>query len=495
MAVQYLDIEAKCSDTLKQCDSVYLCLDDAWAANTVSGIALLKANIISVSQTLVECPENPADPCHPTLGVNCSIMCVYHVGVDDAQILTDIDTGLKYQLTEDDVNEIIPYVCTIDKLIALSGGTPDDWVVDFDNVSLVTDAPTGQHTFTVPVINRTDSSSVGSFDIAFKTSVLVPDVENCSMTFFPGLGDSVTVDFCDMIECCIDGETIIRNPDGTYSAVAAGSETSLTVNDTASINLTASGTMNHTLQADLKISAGASNRSTIAGDGLYTPIAAGTGISISGGTNTVAVNLTAGNGITISGATITAKTTGTWGSGRLAFTGCPTDTAGLPLYTDSSGNLRTAPDNFCDIYTDNGTTVPTAPGTDMSTAGTIFSANADTGNIVITNGSCRVQNYLYVVTYNCNVICQSSGVWQYNGLISVDGGAYSALTSTQWGTYPGVTGTTWLMVGVVGFSLAAGGSTTLRFRQQVICLVSSGAGSYWVNGNTGFGCIGGTTGI
>lgn len=69
------------------------------------------------------------------------------------------------------------------------------------------------------------------------------------------------------------GNQVTVNPDGIF--VAADTEVPLTVVDTNSINLTASGTDNHTLQADLIISPNVNNQAAILVNGLFvseTPI-------------------------------------------------------------------------------------------------------------------------------------------------------------------------------------------------------------------------------
>ena len=64
------------------------------------------------------------------------------------------------------------------------------------------------------------------------------------------------------------GNTLSIQPDGLLSSFA---ETPLTPVDTQSVNLTATGTSNHTLQADVIISALAGNQVSIAADGLFVP--------------------------------------------------------------------------------------------------------------------------------------------------------------------------------------------------------------------------------
>ena len=65
--------------------------------------------------------------------------------------------------------------------------------------------------------------------------------------------------------------------DGTAATIitipAVPVQTPLAVNDTATVDLTASGTDNHTLQADVKVSATAGNTLAVNADGLYVPAA------------------------------------------------------------------------------------------------------------------------------------------------------------------------------------------------------------------------------
>ena len=80
------------------------------------------------------------------------------------------------------------------------------------------------------------------------------------------------------------GNAIVQNANGIYAAGL--SETPLTVSDTATIGLVAGGLSNHTLSANLNISAAAGNAVTILGDGIYvslgaeTPLTATDGVTI-----------------------------------------------------------------------------------------------------------------------------------------------------------------------------------------------------------------------
>ena len=76
----------------------------------------------------------------------------------------------------------------------------------------------------------------------------------------------------------------------TYIMPAATAETPLAVVDTPSINLTASGASNHTLQADAKISTAANNQLSILADGLYAAPDVDTPLTV---IDTTTVNLTA----------------------------------------------------------------------------------------------------------------------------------------------------------------------------------------------------------
>lgn len=56
-----------------------------------------------------------------------------------------------------------------------------------------------------------------------------------------------------------------------YKSSAALLETALTVNDTPTVDLTASGILNHTIQADVRVSAGVGNQIVVNPDGLFVP--------------------------------------------------------------------------------------------------------------------------------------------------------------------------------------------------------------------------------
>ena len=78
--------------------------------------------------------------------------------------------------------------------------------------------------------------------------------------------------------------------DGLY--VSPGAETPLTVNDGATIDLVASGTANHTLTAEVKISANAGNIVSAVVDGIYASVPASAQTPITAN-NSTTINLTA----------------------------------------------------------------------------------------------------------------------------------------------------------------------------------------------------------
>lgn len=88
--------------------------------------------------------------------------------------------------------------------------------------------------------------------------------------------DSTSVDFTqvgDTVTAAViispnAGNQVTNPGNGIYVPPGAG-ETSITVVDTASVNLTASGTANHTLQADVIISPNAGNQLELLGNGLF----------------------------------------------------------------------------------------------------------------------------------------------------------------------------------------------------------------------------------
>ena len=68
------------------------------------------------------------------------------------------------------------------------------------------------------------------------------------------------------------GNTLAVNADGLFvPPVVVPAQTPLVANDTPTVDLTASGTDNHTLQADVKVSAAAGNTIAVNADGLFVP--------------------------------------------------------------------------------------------------------------------------------------------------------------------------------------------------------------------------------
>jgi len=505
MAIVYLEIPDSC-DAATSCQVVYLCLDSSWTTKTVSGIALLKATVLAVWPRSVEELCNSAtvtDPCHPNRDINCCYTCVFHVSVDDSQIAIDPSTEQPYVLTADDVVEIMPYVCTVDKILGYISppAETEDWVVDAANVSLVTDVPTGQWTFTIPIYDRLSGDPETSFDIEFNTSVLTLDVDDSSMIFYPGIGASVPVNFCDMIEGCMDGTSIIRNGDGTYSAVAT-----VDVDDTASVDLTS--TMG-VLTADVKLDPDPSNAITITASGLLATQAA----LLVSDTNTVDLTLTgstleadvrldpAGTNILTQSASgllgtqtsITANDSNTIdftasGTANHTITGSvKLDAAATNLLSSSAsgllGNLTagtgiaiTNPrtinvetsgtwgsgtlnfpgtstggmaiyeDSSGDLRTEPPYTaqsyaggITATPGSDISTIG--FDSAPSSLNVAtvnITNSTRRDMVLLLSYQVFAQVVMQETGVWRYTGELSTNsGGAYTDIAVTQWGAILG----------------------------------------------------------
>jgi hypothetical protein len=88
----------------------------------------------------------------------------------------------------------------------------------------------------------------------------------------------------------VAGNALTLAADGLF--VTPGAETSLTVTDSATIDFTANGTANHTLTGDVKISANAGNIISAVADGIFAAptVAAQTPITVN---DTTTINLTA----------------------------------------------------------------------------------------------------------------------------------------------------------------------------------------------------------
>jgi hypothetical protein len=67
----------------------------------------------------------------------------------------------------------------------------------------------------------------------------------------------------------VAGTTLVLGKDGLWHKLPASIETSLTVTDTATVDLTSSGTYGHTLKADVKISAADCNAIVENADGIW----------------------------------------------------------------------------------------------------------------------------------------------------------------------------------------------------------------------------------
>lgn len=113
-------------------------------------------------------------------------------------------------------------------------------------------------------LGLTNGATLNQFGEAVDT--YIGQIKAASFTL-PCLRTSYTINSMQQFAEAVDTQLCQLSTDIT--AVAASASTPITVVDTQSVDLTVSGTLSHTLQADVKISANAGNRLSIQTDGLF----------------------------------------------------------------------------------------------------------------------------------------------------------------------------------------------------------------------------------
>lgn len=105
--------------------------------------------------------------------------------------------------------------------------------------------------------------------IPAQTPLMVVDTQSVNLTSSGVDGHTVQA---DVVVSGVAGNALQSTINGLY--VPTVTQTPLMVVDTATVNLTSSGVDNHTVQADVKISASAGNQVVANADGIYVPMAA-----------------------------------------------------------------------------------------------------------------------------------------------------------------------------------------------------------------------------
>jgi len=113
-------------------------------------------------------------------------------------------------------------------------------------------------------LGLTNGATLKAFGEAVDTYIGFLKVEDFDL---PCLRDTYTINSLQQFAEAVD--TQLCELAAEIDTVAGSVNTPITPVDTQSINLTANGTLDHTLQADVKVSANSGNRLSIQSDGLY----------------------------------------------------------------------------------------------------------------------------------------------------------------------------------------------------------------------------------
>lgn len=299
----------------------------------------------------------------------------------------------------------------------------------------------------------------------------------------PGTDGAPFLD-CDAVNSCFAG-TLMTN---FKVAASSGNLQTVVHNQTLSI-LSGTGTTTRAvdprnIHVDVKLSTVSGNQLQIAVDGgLFVASTA------TGGSDTL-VTITApasSDGDLASGAERLRHTTVAGGSKdySVGFARIRHDSACAAKGVGTGKMVRSA------VINSDGTLIlDAAPEHCTQAGGTVYSASyavssditiapitrdhGPTPPLLIGNGAtCRAMNGLWFASFITAVACQSNGVWDHKGYVSVNEGAAVEVMNQRYGLYPGLTGTTWgrMACGVAGG--AAGNTVILSASQQVITQVSS----------------------
>ena len=199
MALIFVDVVADCDCNIESCDSVYVCLRPEWEERTVSGFALAEGRIVSIN----EWTSGTTGSCCDCATV-CKDKCIYQVEINDDQFIVNPVTGLPWEPGSADILELIPYACTIGKLISGVVNRPD-WVLDCAEVELTADSGLNTNTIDFPIIDRVSSDLITTCNVVIPGATLVPDNVASELTFTSSPGTVTVIDMCDLIAPCVAG--------------------------------------------------------------------------------------------------------------------------------------------------------------------------------------------------------------------------------------------------------------------------------------------------
>ncbi len=272
------------------CKSVYVCLTPEAAAKTIDGRALQLVTIENTGRflgnkgrkRLVEF-ENP----------RCIELYQYLVAYDDVIMQQG------YLLGCDDINEVIPYDCLITNILDLIDTLPD-WVVDSANVVQTVDPTTNQFDVYIPIIDRVNNVLIGSFTLDLSAlfddtatdidayaagghavtlaailgggteqiQILSQDADNI---LYAGSDNGNYLTCSDVLDCINVDKSAISGDGSALDpfSVIFPAETPNAAIDTDTVDLTLTGGLSRTIQADVKVSGDTNQAITVETDGLF----------------------------------------------------------------------------------------------------------------------------------------------------------------------------------------------------------------------------------
>lgn len=317
---EYDDVQLIAGATLYPCDLCLVCgciveFVERTQGSVVGGFSVQANNISAfvasgetlriIQSGLLTAVVTPGTPDQVTLGVSCADIksCVgsdllannnnntfTHQGVDGQVVTIDFGYSLNnptagiIQLTKPNGTSNVLDICAI---IAASCPAPASPAITPISNNAIILAATGtlNHTLqaslqlsiaagNAAVING--GGTPGLFVPVVPTSTLVDNANN-SFTHVSNSGVSTTVQLGHNLISGPGTNLRLQKPDGTIQSIdlcpiiSACAQTPITPVDTNSIDLTVSGTNNHTLQADVKLSVTAGNQASINATGLFVP--------------------------------------------------------------------------------------------------------------------------------------------------------------------------------------------------------------------------------
>lgn len=190
-------------------------------------------------------------------------------------------------------------------------------------------------------LDLTNGATLEQFAVAVDNLIGQINVPDWSLPFLRNAPNSYTINTLEQFGEAVDTE--LADLQAQITALAASAAVPIVPVDSNSIDITANGTLNHTVRADLKISATANNQSQVLSDGLFTSAQ-----TLSVNTSTKELSISDGN--TVSLASLTCGVGGFLGN----FTSDPVAANGqywfrtdLPtadgLRIRLNGNVRTIP--------------------------------------------------------------------------------------------------------------------------------------------------------